>query len=157
MPRAATIGTHGVEPEHGEAEAADFADHVLGGHAHVGEHELAGVDAAHAHLPVDRTDRDALELRSTMKAVIESCRRLDGSPVFANTVYQSAWTTPDIQHFDAVQHPAALSVGVGRGPGPHADDVAAGAGLGQPEAGPSASPRRSRAGTAAFAPRIRRS
>ena len=33
-----------------------------------------------------------------MKAVTESCARLAGSPVLANTVYQSASRTPDIQH-----------------------------------------------------------
>ena len=37
--------------------------------------------------------------RSTMNPVIESWARDAGSPVLANTVYQSAWTTPDIQHF----------------------------------------------------------
>ncbi len=36
--------------------------------------------------------------RSTMKAVMESCARLVGSLVLAKTVYQSASTTPDIQH-----------------------------------------------------------
>ena len=33
-----------------------------------------------------------------MKAVIESWARDEGSPVLAKTVYQSASTTPDIQH-----------------------------------------------------------
>jgi hypothetical protein len=33
-----------------------------------------------------------------MKAVIESWAREVGSPVLANTVYQSASRTPDIQH-----------------------------------------------------------
>ena len=37
--------------------------------------------------------------RSTMKQVIESWARESAGPVFANTQYQSAWTTPDIQHF----------------------------------------------------------
>ena len=36
--------------------------------------------------------------RSTMNAVTESCLRLVTSSVLANTVYQSACTTPDIQH-----------------------------------------------------------
>ena len=36
--------------------------------------------------------------RSTMNAVTESCARLAGSLVLANTVYQSASRTPDIQH-----------------------------------------------------------
>ena len=34
-----------------------------------------------------------------MNAVTESCARLAGSLVLANTVYQSASRTPDIQHF----------------------------------------------------------
>ena len=51
-----------------------------------------------------------------MNAVIESWRRLDGSPVFANTVYQSAWTTPDIQHFTpfSTQPPSLSGSGVAR-------------------------------------------
>ena len=37
--------------------------------------------------------------RSTTNAVIESwLRAVTSSDVFANTVYQSAWTTPEIQH-----------------------------------------------------------
>ena len=39
------------------------------------------------------------QARSTMNAVMESWARLDGSLVLANTVYQSASRTPDIQHF----------------------------------------------------------
>ena len=45
-------------------------------------------------LPTDTPSHE----RSTMKAVIESWARDAGSPVLANTVYQSACTTPDIQH-----------------------------------------------------------
>ena len=36
--------------------------------------------------------------RSTMKQEMSSCLRLSAGPVLANTQYQSAWTTPDIQH-----------------------------------------------------------
>ena len=47
--------------------------------------------------------------RSTMKAVIESWAREAGSPVFANTVYQSASRTPDIQHLVPVStHPSGF-------------------------------------------------
>ena len=59
MPRAATTGRIELKPEHREPEAADLADDVLGGHAHVVEDELAGVDAAHAHLVVGAPDRHA--------------------------------------------------------------------------------------------------
>ena len=43
-----------------------------------------------------------------MKQVIESWAREAGSPVLAKTVYQSAWTTPDIQHLvpDRTQSPS---------------------------------------------------
>ena len=37
--------------------------------------------------------------RSTMKHEIESCARESAGPVLAKTQYQSACTTPDIQHF----------------------------------------------------------
>ena len=51
-----------------------------------------------------------------MKAVMESCRLLDGSPVFAKTVYQSAWATPDIQHLMPfrIQPPSSSGSGVAR-------------------------------------------
>ena len=49
------------------------------------------------------------KLRSTMKAVTESWARLVGSAVLANTVYQSASRTPDIQHLVPVRtQPSAL-------------------------------------------------
>ena len=73
--------------------------------------------------------------RSTMKAVIESWARLVGSLVLANTVYQSASRTPDIQHLVPLSTQPPRSP-VGHAPGPHAHDVAAGLGLGQPEGGP---------------------
>src|SRR5262249_51937127 len=50
--------THRVEPEHGETDPSDLADHVLGRHAHVVEDELAGVDTLDAHLLVDPPDID---------------------------------------------------------------------------------------------------
>ena len=34
---------HGVEPEHGQTEPTDLADHVFGGDMHLVENELAGV------------------------------------------------------------------------------------------------------------------
>src|SRR5437762_2094427 len=47
---------------------------------------------------VDPTATPSID-RSTMKAEMESCLRdVTSSAVLANTVYQSAWTTPDIQH-----------------------------------------------------------
>ncbi len=69
-----------------------------------------------------------------MKAVIESWARLVGSLVLANTVYQSASRTPDIQHLVPlrIQPPP----GVGHPAGAHAHDVAARLGLGEPEGGP---------------------
>ena len=60
MPRAATIGPHGVEAEHGQAEPADLADHVLGRDVDAGQQQLAGVDAPHAHLVVGAPDRHAV-------------------------------------------------------------------------------------------------
>ena len=72
-----------------------------------------------------------------MKAVIESWERDAGSPVLAKTVYQSASTTPDIQHLVPVRtQPPSAPEGVGHRPGAHAGHVAAGLGLGQPEPGP---------------------
>ena len=48
-----------------------------------------------------------------MKAVIESWDRDAGSPVLANTVYQSASRTPDIQHLVPVStHPSRLAAEV---------------------------------------------
>ena len=75
------------------------------------------------------------QLRSTMKAVTESCARLVGSDVLANTVYQSASRTPDIQHLVPLSTQPSVRVGVGRGARAHAHDVAAGLGLRQPEGG----------------------
>src|SRR4051812_38331019 len=47
---------------------------------------------------VDPTETPSVD-RSTMKAEMESCLRdVTSSAVLANTVYQSACTTPDIQH-----------------------------------------------------------
>ena len=56
------------------------------------------------------------QARSTMKAVTESWARLAGSPLLANTVYQSASRTPDIQHLVPVstQPPASSGSGVAR-------------------------------------------
>ena len=77
------------------------------------------------------------QARSTMNAVTESWARLVGSLVLAKTVYQSASRTPDIQHLVPLStQPPVGGARVGHGPGPHAHDVAAGLGLGQPEGGP---------------------
>ena len=56
------------------------------------------------------------QLRSTMKAVTESWARLVGSAVLANTVYQSASRTPDIQHLVPfrTQPPSTSGSGVAR-------------------------------------------
>ena len=54
--------------------------------------------------------------RSTMKAVTESWARLAGSAVLANTVYQSASRTPDIQHLVplSTQPPSPSGSGMAR-------------------------------------------
>ena len=51
-----------------------------------------------------------------MNAVMESWARLAGSFVLANTVYQSASRTPDIQHFDPlrIQPPRRPASGTAR-------------------------------------------
>ncbi len=76
--------------------------------------------------------------RSTMKAVIESWARLDGSPVLAKTVYQSASTHSDIQHLVPVEHPVPVRPdpvsGTARVRMPATSLPACG--LGQTEAGP---------------------
>ena len=64
------------------------------------QEQLAGVDAAHAHLAIGRPDLDAvppaLDDEGGDRVVVA---RDVASSVLANTVYQSACTTPDIQHF----------------------------------------------------------
>ena len=97
--------------------------------------------------------------RSTMKPVIESWARDAGSPVLANTVYQSACTHAGHPALGAGEDPVALVARplVGHGPGAHAGHVAAGLGLGQPEAAAQLARWRCRAGTAASARRCRRS
>src|SRR2546429_310548 len=50
---------HRVEPEHGEPEPTDLADHVLRWYAHAVEDELPGVDALDPHLSIDVADIDA--------------------------------------------------------------------------------------------------
>ena len=92
-----------------------------------------------------------------MNAVTESWARLAGSLVLANTVYQSASRTPDIQHLVplSTQPPSDPASGTPRVRMPI--DVAAGLGLGEPEGGPQRARRRSPAGTAASARRCRRS
>ncbi len=54
------------------------------------------------------------QVRSTMNAVTESCARLAGSPDLANTVYQSASRTPDIQHLVPVRTQPPAPSGSGR-------------------------------------------
>ena len=83
-----------------------------------------------------RPDRHArARRRSTMKAVTESCARLAGSAVLANTVYQSASRTPDIQHLVpfSTQPPASSGSGVARVRMPMTS--LPGLGLGQAEGG----------------------
>ena len=67
-----------------------------------------------------------------MKHEMSSCLRESAGPVLANTQYQSACTTPDIQHFVPVRTQSSPSRD---GLGAHADDVAAGLRLREPEAG----------------------
>ena len=92
-----------------------------------------------------------------MKAVTESWARLVGSAVLANTVYQSASRTPDIQHLVPLrtQPPASSGSGVARVRMPMTS--LPGLGLRQAEGGALPSPWRCRAGSAASAPRSRRS
>ena len=68
-----------------------------------------------------------------MKHEIESCARESAGPVLANTQYQSACTTPDIQHFVPVNTQSSPSAHRLRA---HADDVASGLRLRQAEPGP---------------------
>ena len=58
---------------------------------------------------------------------------MTSAAVLANTVYQSAWTTPDIQHLVPLRTQSSPSR---HRLGAHAHDVAAGLGLGQPERRP---------------------
>ena len=51
---------HGVEPEHGQAEAAHLADDVLGRDVDVGQQELSGVDPLDAHFVVGAAHLDAV-------------------------------------------------------------------------------------------------
>ena len=67
-----------------------------------------------------------------MKHEMSSCWRESAGPVLANTQYQSACTTPDIQHLVPVSTQSSPSrTALVRMP----DDVAAGLRLGEPEAG----------------------
>jgi len=91
-------GSHGVEPSMAK-RTRDFADHILGRDAHVGQDELSGIDAFDAHFVVGASNVDAWPFP------LDNERR-DGvvgstgwsSPVLAKTVYQFASRTPDIQH-----------------------------------------------------------
>ena len=76
-----------------------------------------------------------------MNAVIESClRAVTSSDVLANTVYQSACATPDIQHFVPLRtHVVTVADRLGA----HAHHVAAGLRLGEAERRPLRSRRRS--------------
>ena len=72
-------------------------------------------------------------VRSTMKQEMSACERESAGPVLANTQYQSACTTPDIQHLV----PLSTQLSPSRiGLGAHADHVAAGLRLREPEPGP---------------------
>ena len=87
-----------------------------------------------------------------MKAVTESCARLVGSAVLANTVYQSASRTPDIQHLVplSTQPPADPASATARVRIPMTSLPAWGSE--SPKAA-RCEPSRSRAGTASSAPR----
>ena len=130
---------HGVEAEHGQTEAADLADHVLGGHVDVVEEQLAGVDALHAHLAVGAPHRHARpSARSTMKAVIESWARDAGSPVLAKTRVPVGLAHTGHPALGAGEHPAALVPGAVSGAARvrmPATSLPA-CGLGEPEPGP---------------------
>ena len=129
-------GPHGVEPEHRQTEAAHLADDVGGRDPDVGR---APARRCRRRAPPScgRSGPTSTpgQPRSTMNAVTESCARLVGSAVLANTVYQSASRTPDIQHLVPFEHPTVGRVGVGRGARAHAHHVAAGLGLRQSEGG----------------------
>src|ERR1700683_3843049 len=51
---------HGVEAEHGQAEAAPLADDVLRRHVDIGQEQLTGVDPLDAHLVVGAADVHAV-------------------------------------------------------------------------------------------------
>ena len=152
-------GPHGVEAQHGQAEPAHLADDVGSAGTRTSSSTSSPVWTPRTPIlaSVRPTETPSQE-RSTMKAVIESWAREDGSPVLAKTVYQSASTTPDIQHLVPVstQPPAPAGPGVGHGPGPHAGHVGAGHRLGQAEAGPELTRRRCPGGSAASGRRCRR-
>ena len=97
------------------------------------------------------------QARSTMKAVTESWARLVGIRRLGE--HRVPVRLPDPRHpaLGAAQHPPAGRVGIGCGPGAHPHDVAPGLGLGQTEGGALRPRRRCPGGTAASAPRCRRS
>ena len=133
MPRAATIGRIELSPSIASRKPPISPTTFSAGHAHVVEEQLAGVDALHPHLAVDRARPTTPgQPRSTMNAVTLSCARDSAGPVLANTQYQSAWRTPDIQHFvpESIQSSPSR-----RGPGADPHHVAAGLGLREPERG----------------------
>ena len=59
MPRAATTGRMELSPSMARRNPPTSPMTLLGRDAHVGEQQLAGVDAAHPHLVVGAADLDA--------------------------------------------------------------------------------------------------
>ena len=104
---------HGVQPEHGQAEAAHLADHVLGRDVDVGQEQLTGVDAAHAHLVVGAAHLDPVPgplHDEGGDGVVGPAGRLarlgeDGVPVRLSHAGHPA--------LGAVQHPAAVRSPIG--------------------------------------------
>ena len=154
MPRAATIGRIELRPSIASRNPPTSPTTLRGGHAHLVEHELAGVDAAHAHLVVGAADADARPRPFDDEARdVGVLARVGRTGLGEHAVPVGLHDTghPALR---AGEHPV---VAVAHGLGAHADDVAAGLRLGQAEAGPHARPSRRRARTAASAPRCPRS
>ena len=136
MPAGRHDGAHGVEAQHGQAEATHLADHVLGGHMDVGQDELSGVDPADAHLVVGATDLHALPRPlddERRHRVVGPAGRIAGLGEHRVPVRLA---DPRHPAFGAVEHPAALGARIGHASGPHTHDVAAGLGFREPEGRP---------------------
>ena len=132
MPRAATIGRIELSPSIASRNPPTSPTTFVGGHAHVVEDELAGVDAAHAHLVVGAADRDAgpRALDDEARDVVVLAG-VGGTGLGEHAVPVGLH---DARHpaLGAVEHPV---VAVAHGLGAHADDVAAGLRFREPEAG----------------------
>ena len=106
---------HGVQAQHGQAEAVHLTDDVVGRHVDIAEHQLAGVHpldayflAGAAHLDPVAPFHDEGRHRIVSPAGGVARRGEDGAPV----------RLPHPRHpaLGAIQHPAAL---VGHPAGPH--------------------------------------